>query len=222
VFCAAPAVRHVGKVEFPLLASVEHRNVTAPGVPGFPLCQGCLASGWAVPYASRHYGLLAVFDSSDEQIAAEFVVEAVDANLQMIELQATDPPARNRRGAEEVAAPARLTGSGRSAPQDFVTLVLFNNDNKTPKLSLRSMDGRRCDFVCTLGNWDAVRKGWDIATRLLTVTDRKGAVRQHGLTVLARALFDESDAMLLRRLTAAARQGVGSGEAAALDDLAIH
>lgn len=227
VFCASPAVRHVGKVEFPLLASVEHRNVTAPGVPGFPLCRGCLASGWAIPYASRHYGLLAVFDSSDEEIAAEFVVEAVDANLQMIELLATDPPARERRGAEEVAVTVlRRHGSQARAgprPQDFVALVLFRNGNQEPDLELYSMDGRRCDFVCSLGGpGQAVGQGWEAATRLLTRVDRKGAVQQHGLTVLARALFHESDAELLRRLAGAARRGVGSGNPAALDDLAIH
>lgn len=226
VFCGGPAVRLVGKPHFPLLTSVEHRNVTAPGVPGFPLCRGCLASGWAIPYASRHYGLLAVFDSSDEQIAAEFVAEAVDANLQMIDLMATDPPARERHGAEEVAVTVlRRHGSQARAgprPEDFVALVLFRNGNQEPDLSLRYMDGRRCDFVCTLDTRDVVRKGWDAAARLLTRVDRKGAVQHHGVTMLARALFAESDAEFLRRLTAAARRGVGGGGAAALDDLAIH
>lgn len=227
VFCAAPAVRHVGKVEFPLLASVEHRNVTAPGVPGFPLCRGCLASGWAIPYASRHYGRLAVFDSSDEQIAAEFAAEAVDANRQMIEVQAKEPPAREKRGAEEVAVTLlRRHGSRARAgprPTDFVSLVLFRNGNQEPELTLRFMNGRRCDFVCSLGGpGQAVSQGWEAARRLLTVVDRNGGVTRHGLTVLARALFHESDAKLLRLLTAAARWSVRSGAPGTLDDLAIH
>lgn len=226
VFCAAPAVRRVGKVEFPLLASVEHRNVTARGVAGFPLCRGCLASGWAIPYASRHYGLLALFDSSDEEIAAEFAAEAVDANLQMIEVKATAPPAREKRGPEEVAVTV-LRGHGSQAragprPEDFVSLVLFRNGNQEPELSLRYMDGRRCNFVCALDDQQTVSWGWQTATRLLTAVDRNGAITRHGLTALARALFDQSDATFLQQLTAAARRSVGSGGAARLDDLAIH
>lgn len=55
-YCGRAACDWFGKVDIPLGASVAHRNTTAPGHAGTPLCFPCVASLWAFPYGTSLSG----------------------------------------------------------------------------------------------------------------------------------------------------------------------
>jgi hypothetical protein len=77
-YCGRAACGWFGKVDIPLGASVAHRNTTAPGHEGTPLCFPCTASLWAFPYgASLSGGRAAAIHSWDDGFLAKMTRTAV-------------------------------------------------------------------------------------------------------------------------------------------------
>ncbi len=78
-YCERPACGWFGKMDIPLGASIEHRNTTAPGHLGTPLCFACVACIWAFPYGCQLTGgRVAAIHSWDEEFLARTVRLAVD------------------------------------------------------------------------------------------------------------------------------------------------
>jgi hypothetical protein len=81
-YCGRAACGWFGKVDIPLGASVAHRNTTAPGHDGTPLCFPCVASLWAFPYgASLSGGRAAAIHSWDDDFLAAATRSAVQRTL---------------------------------------------------------------------------------------------------------------------------------------------
>jgi hypothetical protein len=81
-YCGRAACDWFGKVDIPLGASVAHRNTTAPGHEGTPLCFACVASLWAFPYGtSLSGGRAAAIHSWDDDFLAEVTRNAVHRTL---------------------------------------------------------------------------------------------------------------------------------------------
>lgn len=82
-YCGRPACGWFGKVDILLGASVAHRNTTAPGHEGTPLCFPCVASLWAFPYgASLSGGRAAAIHSWDDVFLAKMTRGAVLSTMQ--------------------------------------------------------------------------------------------------------------------------------------------
>ncbi|WP_406341910.1 hypothetical protein [Streptomyces sp. NBC_01578] len=78
-YCGRGACGWYGKVDIPLGASVAHRNTTARGQDGTPLCYACVACLWAFPYgASLSGGRAAVIHSWDDELLAALTRDAVE------------------------------------------------------------------------------------------------------------------------------------------------
>ncbi|GAB3277083.1 hypothetical protein GCM10027589_02830 [Actinocorallia lasiicapitis] len=77
-YCGRAACGWFGKVDIPLGASVAHRNTTAPGHEGTPLCYPCVACLWAFPYgAALSGGRAAAIHSWDDDLLGKITWNAV-------------------------------------------------------------------------------------------------------------------------------------------------
>ena len=81
-YCGRAACDWFGKVDIPLGASIAHRNTTAPGHEGTPLCFPCVASLWAFPYGTQlSGGRSAAIHSWDDDFLANVIRATVGRTL---------------------------------------------------------------------------------------------------------------------------------------------
>lgn len=128
-YCGRSACGWYGKVDIPLGASVAHRNTTAPGHEGTPLCYPCVASLWAFPYgASLSGGRAALMHSWDDEFLVRMTRVTVDQTLRDAvagpsKKAKPGPYAREVWVLRAVRAYSRRITSG-------VELVVLSNSNK--------------------------------------------------------------------------------------------
>lgn len=128
-YCGRAACGWYGKVDIPLGASVAHRNTTAPGHEGTPLCYPCVASLWAFPYgASLSGGRAALMHSWDDDFLAKMTSATVDQTLRHAaagpsKKQKPSPYARELWVLQAVRGYSRRITSG-------VELIVLSNSNK--------------------------------------------------------------------------------------------
>ncbi|WP_280433431.1 hypothetical protein [Nocardia brasiliensis] len=136
-YCGRRACGWFGKVDIPLGASVEHRNTTAPGQEGTPLCYPCVASLWAFPYgAVLSGGMAAAIHSWDDTFLAPVTRDAVDRTLRAAQL----PPAKVKPGpyARELQVLTEVRAYGHRINSD-VELIVLSNSNKEQRLQTQLM-----------------------------------------------------------------------------------
>jgi hypothetical protein len=137
-YCGRAACDWFGKVDIPLGASVAHRNTTAPGHEGTPLCFPCVASLWAFPYGtSLSGGRAAAIHSWDDDFLAAATRTAVQRTL----AAATAGPAKTAKPgpyARELwvwsavrAYSPRITAG--------VELIVLSNSNQEPILATQEL-----------------------------------------------------------------------------------
>ncbi|MEO3753616.1 hypothetical protein [Streptomyces sp. B6B3] len=137
-YCGREAYTWFGKVDIPLGASVAHRNTTARGHQGTPLCYPCVACLWAFPYGSTLSGGRAVLIHSwDDDFLAETTGQAVDrteraASLAMPKGVKPGPYARELA----VLHAVRAYGRRITAP---VELMVLSNSNKEQSLATQEL-----------------------------------------------------------------------------------
>ncbi|TDC87640.1 hypothetical protein [Actinomadura sp. 7K507] len=137
-YCGRSACDWYGKVDIPLGASVAHRNTTAPGHEGTPLCFPCVASLWAFPYgASLSGGRAALMHSWDDNFLAKMTSATVDQTLQQAAAGASKgakpgPYARELWVLRAVRAYSRRITSG-------VELIVLSNSNKEQLLATQEL-----------------------------------------------------------------------------------
>ncbi|MCP2337962.1 hypothetical protein [Actinomadura rupiterrae] len=128
-YCGRPACDWYGKVDIPLGASVAHRNTTAPGHEGTPLCYPCVASLWAFPYgASLSGGRAALMHSWDDAFLARMTATTVGRTLRQASAgpskkQKPGPYARELWVLQAVRAYSQRITAG-------VELIVLSNSNK--------------------------------------------------------------------------------------------
>ena len=219
-FCGHDACRVVDKSSWPLLPRADLFNDVPPRTdPGTPVCRGCLAAGWAVPYASRRIGRLFVaFDSEDTDLLAELVGQHVDANLQLIAAAASS----DLHGGYEDPAHIAYAALGRypQPPRGDLRAVLYLNDAQEPEAEVRWLDTRRCRFA-QRAQPSSPRFGRAVSAldARLTVRGRDGEVRTPGMRQVARRLLGDPEPHLLRAVRDTAAADLAS--APAVLDLAI-
>ncbi|WP_242910939.1 hypothetical protein [Actinomadura terrae] len=137
-YCARPACDWYGKVDIPLGASVAHRNTTAPGHEGTPLCYPCVASLWAFPYgASLSGGRAALMHSWDDEFLTRMTATTVDQTLRRASAgpskkQKPSPYARELWVLQAVRAYSQRITSG-------VELIVLSNSNKEQLLATQEL-----------------------------------------------------------------------------------
>ncbi|WP_159037060.1 nucleoside/nucleotide kinase family protein [Streptomyces specialis] len=137
-YCGRAACGWFGKVDIPLGASVAHRNTTAPGHQGTPLCYPCLAALWAFPYAAALFGgRAAVLHSWDDAFLAQVTRAAVVSTRRTALLGWVKGP-KPGPYARELAVLVALRGYGRPIRAPLELLVL-SNSNKDPSLVSQEM-----------------------------------------------------------------------------------
>ncbi|MBF6341053.1 hypothetical protein IU450_34945 [Nocardia abscessus] len=136
-YCDRPACGWYGKVDIPLGASREHRNTTAPGHEGTPLCYPCLASLWAFPYgADLGGGRAAAIHSWDSEFLARMTQVAVERTLAVAGL----PPQKTKIGpyGREHAVLTAVRNYGHRL-RAGVELIVLSNSNKEQYLRTQEM-----------------------------------------------------------------------------------
>ncbi|WP_216898425.1 hypothetical protein [Nocardia alni] len=137
-YCERAACGWFGKMDIPLGASIEHRNTTAPGHLGTPLCFACVACLWAFPYGCQLAGgRVAAVHSWDEQFLGRTVRLAVDRTLAAMvagySKAKLGPYARERMVLEQVRDyPARRITAD-------VELMVLSNSNREQFLHTKLM-----------------------------------------------------------------------------------
>ncbi|GAA0544042.1 hypothetical protein GCM10009546_02600 [Actinomadura livida] len=137
-YCGRSACGWYGKVDIPLGASVAHRNTTAPGHEGTPLCFPCVASLWAFPYgASLSGGRAALMHSWDDVFLAKMTRDTVDQTLRHAAAGPSQkakpkPYARELWVLQAVRAYSRRITSG-------VELIVLSNSNKEQLLATQEL-----------------------------------------------------------------------------------
>jgi hypothetical protein len=212
--CGRPASGYHGKVDVPLGASVEYRNTTARGQEGTPLCRGCLASFYALPYACAiAKGRAAVLHSWDDEFLSRKVTSQVGRMRRRADVAAGRFGA-DRPYAQQVAALYEI----REYSEDIcagVELLVFSNSNRKQVLNRHVMDQPLATWLRRIRYDPPSADGWRYLVRAHTQPEKL-----KGLSVLARDLFDQPNripftaARYLRGL--AAERGVPPAEAIAL------
>ncbi|WP_381805448.1 hypothetical protein [Streptomyces niveus] len=136
-YCDRPACKWFGKVDIPLGASSEHRNTTAPGHGGTPLCYPCVASLWAFPYGAHlSGGRAAVIHSWDDAFLGPVTRMAVQRTL----AAAQAPVAKTKPGpyARELAVLGAVRAYGQRV-HSGVELIVLSNSNKEQLLQTQEM-----------------------------------------------------------------------------------
>ncbi|MBT2207243.1 hypothetical protein [Actinomadura sp. NEAU-AAG7] len=145
-YCGRPACDWYGKVDIPLGASAAHRNTTAPGHEGTPLCYPCVASLWAFPYgASLSGGRAALMHSWDDDFLARMTATTVTRTLRQAsagpsEKQKPGPYARELWVLQAVRAYGQRITSG-------VELIVLSNSNKEQLLATQELSQPVAEFL---------------------------------------------------------------------------
>ncbi|WP_129840323.1 hypothetical protein [Streptomyces sp. RFCAC02] len=137
-YCGRGAYTWFGKVDIPLGASVAHRNTTARGHEGTPLCYPCVASLWAFPYgATLSGGRAALVHSWDDTFLARTTRQAVDRTLRAatVAMPKGKKPVPYARELAVLTA-VRAYTHRISAP---VELMVLSNSNKEQLLATQEM-----------------------------------------------------------------------------------
>lgn len=212
--CGRPAAGYYGKVDVPLGASVEHRNTTARGQEGTPLCRGCLTSFYALPYACAiTKGRAAVLHSWDD----EFLSKKAASQVRRMRRRADVAAGRfgaSRPYAQQVAALYEIREYSEAITAG-VELFVFSNSNREPVLDQHVMDQPLAAWLRRVRYDPRFADGWRYLIRAHTQSRQL-----MGLSILARDLFGQprriplTAARYLRSL--ASDRGVVPAEATAL------
>jgi hypothetical protein len=214
--CGRPASSYHGKVDVPLAASVEHRNTTARGQEGTPLCRGCLASFYALPYAcaiAKGRARAAVLHSWDDDFLSRKVTSQVRRMRRRADVAAGMFGA-DRPYAQHVAALYEIREYSEAISAG-VELLVFSNINRNPMLNQHVMDQPLASWLRRIRYDPRSADGWRYLVRAHA---QPGKLK--GLSVLAHDLFDQpgripfTAARYLRGL--AAERGIPPAEAIAL------
>ena len=213
--CGRPASGYHGKVDVPLGASVEYRNTTARGQEGTPLCRGCLASFYALPYACAiTKGRPAVLlHSWDDEFLSRWVTSQVRRMRRRADVAAGRFGA-DRRYAQQVAALYEIREYSEAISAG-VELLVFSNSNRKQRLVQHVMDQPLASWLRRVRYDPKSADGWRYLVRAHA---QPGKLK--GLSVLARDLFDQPSRIpftagrYLRGL--AAERGMPPAEAIAL------
>lgn len=158
-YCGRAACDWYGKVDIPLGASVAHRNTTAPGHEGTPLCYPCVASLWAFPYgASLSGGRAALMHSWDDDFLARMTRSTVDQTLQDAAAGPSKgakpgPYARELWVLRAVRAYSRRITSG-------VELIVLSNSNKEQLLATQELGQPVAEWLRSINRWPDRRAGY--------------------------------------------------------------
>jgi hypothetical protein len=149
--CGRPGCGFYGKVDVPLGASTAHRNTTAPGHAGLPLCRACLAAFHALPYGcALGGGRAAALHSWDDDFLRKSVRRQVGRTTRQATAGQLAGGARVPY-AREVAALRGLRDYEQRISEG-VDLYVFSNSNRGQFLDVQSLSQ-------PLANWlrDAIR-----------------------------------------------------------------
>lgn len=155
-YCGRAACDWYGKVDIPLGASIAHRNTTAPGHEGTPLCYPCVASLWAFPYgASLSGGRAALMHSWDDEFLEKMTRTTVGRTLQQAAAgpskgEKPGPYARELWVLHAVRAYSRRITSG-------VELIVLSNSNKEQLFATQELSQPVAEWLRST-NRDAERR----------------------------------------------------------------
>ena len=137
--CGRAAVGWYGKVDIPLGASVAHRNTTAPGQSGTPLCWPCLTTLYALPYGCAiGGGKLSAIHSWDDGFMARVTRMQVSRTLRRAAV-ASGKPVSKTPYLRELAALRALRTYDRRITR-AVELLVFTNSNKDQSFIAEALD----------------------------------------------------------------------------------
>ena len=155
-YCGRAACDWFGKVDIPLGASVAHRNTTAPGHEGTPLCYPCVASLWAFPYgATLSGGRAAAIHSWDDVFLANMTRDAVRRTW---EVSVVGAPKAGKPG--PYAHELRVLTAVRSYSRRItagVELLVLSNSNKEQLLTTQELQQPVAEWLRST-NRDAERR----------------------------------------------------------------
>ncbi len=137
-YCGRAACEWFGKVDIPLGASVAHRNTTAPGQEGTPLCYPCVACLWAFPYGARlSGGRAAAIHSWDEPFLNKMTAYRVSKTL----TEAGAPMAKGIKSSPYERELAVLDAVRHYADRITagVELIVLSNSNKEQVIATQEM-----------------------------------------------------------------------------------
>ncbi|MGW0669932.1 hypothetical protein [Streptomyces sp. NPDC002746] len=189
-YCDRPACKWFGKVDIPLGASSEHRNTTAPGHEGTPLCYPCVACLWAFPYGAQLSGGRATaIHSWDDVFLAPVTRLAVQRTL----AAAQAPPNKTKPGpyARELAALSAVRAYGQRL-HSGVELIVLSNSNKEQFLRTQEMSQPIAQWLRSTVTEPNRRTGY----QALVAAQATKAVP--GEAFLAKRAFGDSTAILFR------------------------
>ncbi|MGW4118780.1 hypothetical protein [Nocardia sp. NPDC004711] len=192
-YCDRPACDWYGKVDIPLGASVEHRNTTAPGHQGTPLCFACVASLWAFPYGcDLSGGRATAIHSWDEDFLANVTASAVGrtlANSQMPPVKVKAAPyARERMVLDQVRSYYPRITAG-------VELIVASNSNKEQYLRTQELTEPIAQWLRSTARHPDRRAGYGA----LCTTQASQSVP--GEAFLAKRVFDSPAVVLSRAVS---------------------
>ncbi|MET9922351.1 hypothetical protein ABZZ04_35570 [Streptomyces sp. NPDC006435] len=191
-YCDRPACKWFGKVDIPLGASVEHRNTTAPGHEGTPLCYSCVASLWAFPYgASLSGGRAAVIHSWDDAFLAPVTRLAVKRTLAKAQALPVKTKAQPLWYARELAVLEAARSYDRRI-HSGVELIVLSNSNKEQFLRVQEMGQPIAEWLRSTTTRTDRRAGY----RVLVAAQASKTVP--GEAFLAKRAFSDPAAVLHR------------------------
>jgi hypothetical protein len=182
--CGQPACGFYGKVDVPLGASTKHRNTTARGQEGLPLCRGCLVSFHALPYACAvSGGRAALLHSWDDHFMAETVGAQVARMRRDAAVVVAGGSADKRPYARQLAALRRIRAYDKAITAG-VDLMVFSNSNQEQTLDVHTMEQPLAEWLRLILHDSRVAAGWRYLARA------HHGEKAPGLAALARNLFD--------------------------------
>ncbi|WP_280246707.1 MULTISPECIES: hypothetical protein [Nocardia] len=207
--CGSDACGWYGKVDIPLGASVYHRNTTAPGHQGQPLCAGCLGSLHALPYGC-HIGPTAytVHSWDDAFLRRATIRQVPRTRAHAAADDRLKAPARGEREADALDAVAE---HDRALAAD-IELIEFSNSNRDPFLKTWTLRQ-------TVAEWIRCVRRDPESTAALEALTRVVATPKFGATRFAHMAFRAPDRVLAA--TADHLYTAGPGEGIDLDETAV-
>lgn len=189
-YCDRPACGWFGKVDIPLGASVEHRNTTAPGHQGTPLCYPCLVCLWAFPYGATLSGGRA---ATVHSWADDFLLHTTQAAVSKTRQAATTSRTVTKPTphARELTVLGHLRSFSRRIDAD-VELIVLSNANKEQFLRNETMSRPTAEWLRNSLRKADRRAGYRTLTISLATKDIDGEAN------LARLAFQEPHQVLHR------------------------
>ncbi|TYK52600.1 hypothetical protein FXF68_02180 [Actinomadura decatromicini] len=160
-YCGRAACGWYGKVDIPLGASVAHRNTTAPGHEGTPLCYPCVASLWAFPYGSSLAGgRAALMHSWDDEFLAKMTAATVDETLRRASA-GTSKGAKPGPYARELWVLHAVRGYSRRITSG-VELIVLSNSNKEQLYAAQELSRPVAEWLRTTNKDSERRAGYPV------------------------------------------------------------